>query len=88
MQNEFKKILNGMNVREDRIRAEEKAIELYKKGNDSLFYVIDLGQQLKTKSLDPKTKTLLRSVIFTISIFYENNKTILGKSSRYNEFIN
>ncbi len=88
MQNEFDKILNKMNVNEDRADAEEKAIELYKTGKNALEYLIDQGLKIKTKTMDHKAKTLLRSVIFTISVFYTKNKSIVEKSARYSDIVN
>lgn len=87
MQKEFEKILNKMDVRENREDAEEMAIELTRKGNDALEYLIDLGIKLEAGILDQQTKKRLRAVIFTVLIFYMKNRSVVTKSPRYEKIV-
>ncbi len=87
MHNDIKDILAQMNVKEDRERAEETALKIYKKGWDGFGAVIDQGGVLITKEPGPKIRDLLRAVILTLSVYYSKDRSGVMNAQRFNDAV-
>jgi hypothetical protein len=87
MQTDIKKTLFAMNVREDREKAEEAALQIYKNGWDAMDTVIDFGSTLIQKEPGPKFRDQLRAVIFTLSVFHSKNRSAMLDSARGNDAV-
>ncbi|WP_022663784.1 hypothetical protein [Desulfospira joergensenii] len=77
-------IINSMDVKLDREDAESKALSIYKLGLEALDILVDLGRQTLDREMDAqKKKKRLRAVIFSISIFAANEKSLPAKAFRH-----
>ncbi|MFH2059720.1 MAG: hypothetical protein ABIJ59_12575 [Pseudomonadota bacterium] len=70
MQNEIKKIIQSMDVKQDREMAESKALTIFKFGPQALDILVDLGGSIEEKENDIQIKKKqLRAIILSIAMF-------------------
>ena len=76
MHNEINTLIHSMDVKQDREDAESKANSILKFGEDALDLLVEMGNTLNEKNMDPlEKKRLLRAIIFTFLIFIKKNDT-------------
>lgn len=87
MKKEIYKILSHMKVSEDREDAEQKAHGICKIAPDACEMLIELGQELKERTLEEKTKNIIRAVVLTLLVFYRKNSAQFTESSFYSDAV-
>ena len=74
MKKEINKLINSMDVKQDREDAESKAYLIFKFGEDSLDLLVEMANTTNEKCMDAvKKKKILRAIILTLLIFIKKN---------------
>ncbi|MBT3176884.1 MAG: hypothetical protein HOG03_15085 [Desulfobacula sp.] len=76
MHKEINKLINSMDVKQDREDAESKAYSIAKFGENALDLLVQMGDATSEKSMDTvKKKKILRAIILTLLILIKKNNT-------------
>ena len=82
MHKEINKLINSMDVKQDREDAEAKAYSIAKFGEDALDLLVQMGDTTSEKSMDTvKKKKILRAIILTLLILIKKNNTLSFKET-------
>jgi hypothetical protein len=81
MNKEIKKLIDSMDVKQDRENAESKAYLIFELEPDASDRLIEMAITAHNKSMDTaKKKKLIRAIIFTLSIFVKKkDKVVIEK---------